>query len=136
MGASPSHAQIERELRAVRDEQPDCDDAPPSVRVATEHIHEHLFDTELTVKRLRDRLGLTDAMFSSRFRRYHGRTPGRYIRHLGVDAAKRLLRRFDSLRISDVAFHVGYEHYRTFARLFKRVTGRSPQEFREKKNGK
>jgi AraC-like DNA-binding protein len=123
--------QIERELTAFQTKQPDCDDAPPSVRVATEHIHAHLFDPGLTVKRLRDRLGLTDSMFSPRFRRYHGRTPGRYIRHLRVEAAKRLLRRFEDVRISEVAFHVGYEHYRTFARVFKRVVGQSPQAFRE-----
>lgn len=131
MNTSQRQTQIELELTAFRAEQPDCDDAPPSVRVATEHIHDHLFDSDLTVKRLRDRLGLTDPMFSPRFRRYHGRTPGRYIRHLRVEAAKRLLRRFDDLRMADVAFQVGYEHYRTFTRVFKRITEQSPSEFRE-----
>lgn len=133
MSASPRHAQIERELSSFRIEQPDCDDTPPSVRVATEYIHDHLFDPELTVKRLRNQLGLTDSMFSPRFRLYHGRTPGRYIQHLRVEAAKRLLRRFDELRIAEIALYVGYEHYRTFARLFKRVTGHSPQAYRDQK---
>lgn len=131
MNASQRQTQIERDLTTFRTRQPDCDDAPPSVRVATEHIHDYLFDPKLTVKRLRNRLGLTDSMFSPRFRRYHGRTPGRYIRHLRAEAAKRLLRRFDDLRTADVAFHVGYEHYRTFARLFKRETDQSPQAFLE-----
>lgn len=131
MCAVTRQTKIERELAAVRSEQSDCEDAPPSVRMATEHIHEHLFDPTLTVKRLRDRLGLTDSMFSPRFRRYHGRTPGRYIRHLRLITAKRLLRRFDELRIAEIALYVGYEHYRTFARLFKRETGQSPQAFRQ-----
>jgi AraC-like DNA-binding protein len=131
VGTSRKQARIETELSAFRAEQTVEEDAPTSVRVATEHIHDHLFDPELTVKRLRNRLGLTDAMFSSRFRLHHGQTPARYIRYLRVEAAKRLLRRFDSLCIADVAFHVGYEHYRTFARVFKRVTEQSPQAFRE-----
>ena len=130
MDTSQRQTQIERELTAFRTRQSDCDDAPPSVRVATEHIHAHLFDPELTVKRLRNRLGLTDSMFSPRFRLYHGRTPGRYIRHLRMEAAKRLLREFDDLPIADVAFLVGYEHYRTFARVFKRATEQAPKAFR------
>ena len=122
---------IEEDLAAFRAEQTVCEDAPPSVQRATAHVHDHLFDPALTVASMRNRLGLTGAMFSARFRRHHGRTPACYVRHLRVEAAKRLLRRYDELRIADVALHVGYEHYRTFARVFKRVTGCSPQAFRD-----
>jgi AraC-like DNA-binding protein len=123
-------SRIEARLTAFRAEQVVCGEAPPSVRLATEFVHKHLFDPALTIDQLREQLGITDAMFSARFRLHHGRTPACYIRHLRVEAAKRLLRNCADLRIADVALHVGYEHYRTFARVFKRVTGRSPQAFR------
>ena len=124
-------SQIEEELAAFRTEQAACMEAPASVRLATEYIHDHLFAPDLTMDRVRDRLGITDSMFSARFRRYHGHSPACYIRHLRVKAAKRLLRTHTELRIADVALHVGYEHYRTFARVFKRVMDQSPQAFRE-----
>jgi len=122
---------IEEDLAVFRAEQTMDGDAPSTVRMATEHIHEHLFDPNLTVQQIRDRLGLSAPMFPTRFRHHHGHTPACYIRHLRVEAAKRLLRRYDDLRIADVALQVGYGHYRTFARVFKRVTGKSPQAFRE-----
>jgi len=125
---------IKKTLKKFKTERTEPSDAPRSVRRATAYIHDCLFDADLTVMQVRRALDISDAAFSARFRRHHGHTPARYIRRLRVRAAKRLLRHED-LRVADIAFHVGYEHYRTFARIFKRVTGRSPQEFREKKNG-
>lgn len=130
MDAAERRARVEDELAAFRDDLSVRGEAPDSVRLATTRIHERLFDPTLTVTDVREHLGLTGAGFSVRFRRHHGRTPARYIRRLRVEAAKRLLRH-DDLRIADIAFHVGYEHYRTFARVFKQVTGRPPQAFRE-----
>lgn len=131
MEESKELARVEVELSTFQAEQTVGADAPVSIRVATEHIHDHLFDPELTVRRLRKQLGLTDAMFSTRFRHYHGYSPACYIRRLRVEAAKRLLRRLDDLPAAAVALHIGYEHYRTFARIFKRATDQSPQAFRE-----
>jgi AraC-like DNA-binding protein len=122
---------IEEDLAAFRAEQTVEEDAPPSVRRATAHVHDYLFDPALTVEAMREHLGITDTLFWIRFRRHHGHTPARYVRHLRVEAAKRLLRRYDELHIADLALHLGYEHYRTFARAFKRVTGQSPKPFRD-----
>jgi AraC-like DNA-binding protein len=121
---------IEDELAAFREDLSVNDEARDSVRLATTRIHERLFDPDLTVARIREHLGLTGATFSARFRRHHGCTPACYVRRRRVETAKSLLQH-DELPIADIAFQVGYEHYRTFARVFKRVTGRSPQGFRK-----
>ncbi|WP_263789895.1 helix-turn-helix transcriptional regulator [Salinibacter sp.] len=126
-------ALIEDELAAFREGLSVSDEAPESVRLATKRLHEFLFDPELTVARVREHLGLTGAAFSARFRRHHGCTPACYIRQLRVEAAKSLLQ-YDELPIADIAFYVGYEHYRTFARIFKRVRALSPQDFRDQLN--
>ena len=107
-------ALIGDELAAFREGLLVSDEAPDSVRLATARIHEALFNPALTVTGVREDLGLTGATFSTRFRHHHGCTPAQYIRRLRVQAAKRLLRHED-LRTADIAFHVGYEHYRTFA---------------------
>ena len=123
-------ARIEDELAVFREGLSVRDEAPDSVRRATARIHEILFDPSLAVTGIREDLGLTSTTFSARFRRHHGCTPACYIRQHRVEAAKSLLQ-YDDLPIADIAFHVGYEHYRTFARVFKRLTGRLPQAFRE-----
>jgi AraC-like DNA-binding protein len=121
---------IEDELAAFREDLSVNDDARDSVRLATTRLHERLFDPTLTVTTVREHLGLTSTAFSARFRRHHGCTPACYIRRRRVEAAKSLLQ-YEELPIADIAFYVGYEHYRTFARVFKRVTGQSPQAFRK-----
>ena len=130
MDVADQLALIENKLASFREGLSVRDEAPDSVRRATTRIHETLFDPALTVTGVQEHLGLTGATFPTRFRRHHGCTPAQYIRRLRVQAAKRLLQHKD-LRTADIAFHVGYEHYRTFARVFKRVTNHLPQAFRE-----
>ena len=114
MDVADQLALIENKLASFREDLSVRDEAPDSVRRATIRIHETLFDPALAVTGIREDLGLTSANFSARFRRHHGCTPAQYIRRLHVQAAKRLLR-YEDLRTADIAFCVGYEHYRTFA---------------------
>lgn len=122
---------IDEELAAFKQALPDCDDAPLMVLLATERLHERLFEPELTISQVKEHLGVTGNAFSARFRRYHGRTPKGYARQLRVRAAKALLYH-DELAATSVALAVGYEHYRSFARVFKRRAGCSPSVFRGK----
>lgn len=120
---------IKRELGAFKEGLPDYDDAPLLVQLATRYLHERLFDPELTTRQLRNHLGTTGSAFSVRFRQHHGCTPKRYARRLRVEAVWRLLRH-NELAATSVALAVGYEHYRSFARMFKRHAGCSPSVFR------
>lgn len=131
--SAEQEARIEETLATFKEDelQSSGNEASHSVGRATERIRRRLFDVDLTVTRLQERLDLPDR-FYARFRHHHGRSPSAYIQHLRVEAAKKLLR-YEGLRIADVAFQVGYEHYRTFTRAFKRETGRSPQQFREER---
>ena len=121
---------IETALKTFREERSISDDTSEAVRCATAYIHDQLFVHDLTVTKMREACALNESTFAARFRRHHGLTPGAYIRHLRVEAAKKLLH-YDAIRIADIAFYVGYKHYRTFARVFKRMAGCSPQAFRE-----
>lgn len=90
MGPEEQHTAIKTSLSAYQEELTVGDEAPEGIRLATEYIHNHLFDDDLTVREVRQRLGLTDTAFSARFRRHHGYSPACYIRQLRVKAAKRL----------------------------------------------
>jgi AraC-like DNA-binding protein len=121
---------IGEELAAFRERLPECSNAPPTVRIATERLHEKLFDPGLTMERLRNHLGITGDTFSVRFRQHHGHTPKCYARNLRVKAAERLLGH-DELTATSVALAVGYEHYRSFARVFKRHAKCTPSTFQD-----
>ncbi len=53
-----------------------------------------------------------------------------YINEYRMEQAKNLLRAND-VRVSDVAQAVGYDNFSYFSTLFKRYTGRTPNEFRK-----
>lgn len=104
---------------------------PHDVRSVTELVHERLFDADLHVEYVLTECHITDAMFSARFRHTHHIYLRKYIEQLRIEAAKMLLhhKELDALLI---AFFIGYNRYRTFARAFKRLVKCSPSAFRAK----
>lgn len=66
------------------------------------------------------------------FKTYTGKTINEYINSLRVEEAKRQLDAGGS-KIIDIAFSVGFENSVTFNRVFKKITGQTPSEYREKK---
>lgn len=65
----------------------------------------------------------------SLFKSYTGSTLHDYISNLRVKEAVRLLENTDQ-KIIDIAFSVGFENSVTFNRVFKKITGKTPTEFR------
>src|SRR5262245_56081347 len=77
------------------------------------HLHDRLFDPELSVRSLRHWCRLRDHNVSSRFRIFTGWTLKDYIETQRLEAAKQLLRA-TQLPVVDIAFAVGYRHVQTF----------------------
>lgn len=67
--------------------------------------------------------------FSRAFRDATGFPPYRYLIHRRIDAAKTLLLQ-DTLSISQIAQHCGFNSQSQFAAMFRRVFGTSPGKFR------
>ena len=63
-----------------------------------------------------------------RFRRSTGNSPGEYIQRVKIEAAKRALETGE--RVSAVASVVGYADPAAFRRIFTRLTGLTPAEYR------
>jgi transcriptional regulator GlxA family with amidase domain len=77
------------------------------------------------------RSGLPASTFNRRFKAATGFTPIAYAQHVRVEHAKRLLETSgDSVEAASWA--VGYEDAASFRRLFKRLTGLSPGEYRRR----
>ena len=66
-----------------------------------------------------------------RFRQATGLTPLAYVQRLRIEDAKRRLERTED-SIERIGWHVGYEDPAFFRRLFKRVTGVTPGQYRHR----
>lgn len=78
--------------------------------------------------------GLPERTFKRRFRTATGYTPVAYVQALRVEAAKQQLETGDAAT-DDIAADVGYEDPAFFRRLFKRCTGITPAQYRQRYQG-
>lgn len=74
---------------------------------------------------------LSPAYLSRIFKQETGVTFNEYLNRVRVNKAKELLRRRE-LRMTDISLAVGYEDQSYFTKVFKRVAGMLPREYREK----
>ncbi len=77
------------------------------------------------------RSGLPRRTFDRRFRAATGYSPRDYVQSLRIEEAKQLLE-MDDQGVDAVSATVGYSDPRAFRRMFKRMTGLSPAEYRKR----
>ncbi|RKP48727.1 response regulator [Cohnella endophytica] len=87
--------------------------------------------TELTRDDIAHSIYRNPAYLSRMFRKETGFSLSDYIAQLRIDRAKRYLVETND-KVSNIAEDVGYVHFSYFAKLFKKMTGLSPQEYRKK----
>lgn len=92
------------------------------------HIHRH-FQAELTIQALAGHCHLGERTLLRQFSNATGLTPTEYIQNVRVQKARELIET-SKLPIEIVATRVGYEDAGAFRKIFKRLTGLSPREFR------
>lgn len=102
------------------------------IQLAQDYIEKHYTD-KITVDLLADRLAIGRRSFERRFKKATNNTVVEYIQRVKMEAAKRS---FESSRknISEVMFDVGYTDTKAFRTIFKKITGLTPIEYRNKYN--
>ena len=85
----------------------------------------------LTVAALAACAKLGERTFLRRFRQATGLKPVEYVQHLRIDKAREALE-FSALTISEIAWTVGYEDQGAFRKVFRRILGLSPGEYRRR----
>jgi transcriptional regulator GlxA family with amidase domain len=75
--------------------------------------------------------GMEERTFQRRFKAATGMTPVEYVQHLRVGKARELLE-FTRRTVDQIAWGVGYEDAAAFRKLFHRITGLSPHEYRQR----
>ncbi len=83
------------------------------------------------VAKLVDYSGLPKRTFDRRFKTATGYSPLAYVQSLRIEEAKQILETSTSA-VADIARQVGYEDLSSFRRLFRRLTGMTPGDYRRK----
>ncbi|WP_148862048.1 AraC family transcriptional regulator [Marinobacter fonticola] len=91
-------------------------------------MNEHL-DERVTLEHLAELAGLSPAHFATRYRSITGVAPIQHFLHLKVERACQLLDNSD-LSFRGISDSLGYEDSYYFSRLFKKVMGISPRDYR------
>ena len=88
--------------------------------------------SELKVSDLADRLGVNSRTLSDCIRNSTGSTFANFINAYRIDYAKQLMRQQPDIKISEVFLSSGFANETTFFRIFKAVTGMTPNEWKAK----
>lgn len=95
---------------------------------AQDWLEKH-FSVASPVEEMVRRSGLAERTLKRRFTEATGLAPLRYVHQLRIADAKRRLERTRDA-VDEIGWRVGYEDPAFFRRLFKRITGVSPADYR------
>ena len=101
---------------------------PARLRRVTELVLAKIED-ELSLDEMAQSAGLSTAHFSHMFRKSTGESPHQFVLRQRVERAKEMLREAEQ-RVLDVAVACGFKTQQHFARVFRRMYGTSPTEYR------
>jgi transcriptional regulator GlxA family with amidase domain len=99
---------------------------------AQQYIERHI-DERLSIDTLSKKVAVSRRSFERRFRQATRNSVLEYIQRVKIEAAKR---QFETSRklINEVMYDVGYTDTQAFRELFKKITGLTPIEYRNKYN--
>jgi AraC-like DNA-binding protein len=101
---------------------------PPVITRAKEYIQQHEAD-ELSLGEVAKAVSTSSFYFCKLFKKVTGLNFTHYVSRVRVEKAKNLLLN-PNLRVSEIAFEVGFQSLTHFNRVFKKIIGQSPTEYR------
>ena len=101
---------------------------PPIIKRAKEYIYEHHTE-EVSLARAAKAVNMSTFYFCKMFKKVTGINFTDYLSRVRIEKAKNLLLN-PNLRVSEIAFEVGFQSLTHFNRVFKKLLGQSPTEYR------
>lgn len=100
------------------------------IQIVQDYIEKH-YDDKITVEKLASLINTGRRTFERRFKVATNNTPVGYIQRVRIEAAKLS---FEGSRknVSEIMFNVGYTDTKAFRDIFKKITGLTPIEYRDK----
>ncbi len=104
------------------------------VRRALEYVERRLADPELSVEGLSREMLLSRAALYKKLFNLTGQTPAEFIRQIRLQRAKQLLER-GTTTVAEVAYEVGFNNPKNFAKVFKETYGDLPSTYLKNRSG-
>lgn len=110
------------------------DDSKEDLISASIHYMKENIEKRLTLSDIATHVGYSSSHFSSIFNMRTGHSPLNYFNQLKIQYACHLLD-FTDIRINQVCFKIGIDDCYYFSRLFSKVMGVSPRDYKKQKKG-
>ena len=98
------------------------------VKVVKKYLEDH-YKEDISLQDVADVLGYSDVYFCKIFKQAFGKSFIVYLNEMRIGKAKEALAN-PFINIKDVSAEAGYREQNYFARVFKRMTGKTPTEYR------
>ena len=97
-------------------------------------VHEHLDDSSYDRDAFAADMGASSSTLYNKLRAITGLNVNAFIRDVRMKEARRLAEKDPSMRVSDLAYRVGFQDPKYFSTCFKKYFGIQPKEFMESLN--
>ncbi|MDF2936337.1 MAG: AraC family transcriptional regulator [Paenibacillaceae bacterium] len=101
-----------------------------TIQKVLNHIHEY-YDTDLSLPLLAAIISVPVSQFSHMFKADAGMTPSEYVIAYRMEKARAMLEETDS-KVSEIAEKLQYNNSQNFIRVFKKMNGMTPGEYRSR----
>lgn len=100
-----------------------------------EFLEANMSNQELEIENLAEHLFMSRTVFYRKLKSITGLTPVEFVREIRLKRAIQLMEN-DDYTISQVAYMTGFRAPKYFSKVFKKATGLTPSEYKEKKGEK
>lgn len=106
------------------------DHGDKGVLTAQQWMEFHLKE-DISIENLASQVGISPRHFIRRFKKATGESPLNYLQQMRIETAKKILEnRTDT--IDEITLAIGYENSSAFRKIFRKYTGLSPREYRNR----
>lgn len=95
-----------------------------------DYINQHYCEESICLQEIAQNIGISPCYFSRCFKMYSGYRLTEYINRKRVKKAEKMLKETDK-KITEISMECGYGSLRNFNRVYKEITGNTPQQVRE-----
>jgi DNA-binding response OmpR family regulator len=122
---------ILRDQNAIHQEPEEHQQTPDELFMerARQCVFKHLDDSEFDRDAFASEMGASTSTLYNRLRAITGMNVSSYIRDIRLKEARRLAQMHPTMRVSDLAYRVGFKDPKYFATSFKKEFGIQPREF-------
>ena len=92
-------------------------------------VHEHIDDSEYDRERFAADMGASASTLYNKLRALTGMNVSSFLRNIRIKTACQLAKEHPDLRVSDIAYRVGYRDPKYFSTSFKKEMGTQPKEY-------